>query len=161
MDFRGFDSSIILILRVGRGPMSPSYMCVCVCVGMRGCLLCYHTPNLPTNIVDFRGFDSSIILTLRGGVPRPIGDFPESLSQTMLVGLMFAGRLGVNECDSKETRPLGEQRGLTVYSSRDGVLTRPIRERRIQNFRAVTLIAHLAEASAVRCRRSSGVRIPL
>ena len=37
-------------------------------------------PNLPTNIVDFRGFDSSIIVILRGGILRPIGDFPESLS---------------------------------------------------------------------------------
>ena len=36
--------------------------------------------------MDFRGFDSSIILILRGGIPRPIGDFPESLSQAMLVG---------------------------------------------------------------------------
>ena len=39
-----------------------------------------NTPNLPTNIVDFRGFDSSIILIDRGGMPRPMGDFPESLS---------------------------------------------------------------------------------
>ena len=47
------------------------------------------SPNLPTNIVDFRGFDSSTILNMRGGVPRPIGDFPESLSQAMLVGIMI------------------------------------------------------------------------
>ena len=44
------------------------------------------TPNLPTNIVHFRVFDSSIILVWRGGIPRPIGDFPESLTQAMLVG---------------------------------------------------------------------------
>ena len=38
-----------------------------------------HTYGLPrTQIVDFRGFDSSTILILRGGIPRPIGDFPES-----------------------------------------------------------------------------------
>ena len=43
--------------------------------------------DLRTKILDFRGFDSSIIL---GGIPRPIGDFPESLSQRIL-----AGRLGV------------------------------------------------------------------
>ena len=41
------------------------------------------TANLPTNIVDFRGFDSSIILIQRGGILRPIGDLPESLSQAM------------------------------------------------------------------------------
>ena len=53
------------------------------------------TPNLPTNIVDFSGFDSSIILIFRGGIPMPIGDFPESLSQAMLVGVMLVRRLGV------------------------------------------------------------------
>ena len=53
------------------------------------------TPNLPTNIVDFRGFDSSIILIQRGGIPRFIGDFPESLIQAMLEGVMLVGRLGV------------------------------------------------------------------
>ena len=41
------------------------------------------TANLPTNIMDFRGFDSSMILILRGGIPRPIGNFPESLTQAM------------------------------------------------------------------------------
>ena len=51
--------------------------------------------NSPTNIVEFRGFDSSIILILRGGILRPIRDFPESLSQAMLVGVMLVGRLGV------------------------------------------------------------------
>ena len=55
------------------------------------------TPNLPTNIVDFGGFDSSIILILRGGILMSIGDFPESLSQAMLVGTMYLGRLGVRE----------------------------------------------------------------
>ena len=53
-------------------------------------------PNLPTNIVDFRGFDSSTILIWRGGIPRPIGDFPESSSQAMLVGVMLVGGLGVS-----------------------------------------------------------------
>ena len=52
-------------------------------------------PNLPTNIVDFRGFDSSMMSISRGGVYRPIGDFPESLSQAMLVGIMLVGRFGV------------------------------------------------------------------
>ena len=45
--------------------------------------------------MDFRGFDSNIILSLGGGIPRPTGDFPESLSQAMLVGVMLVGRLGV------------------------------------------------------------------
>ena len=38
-----------------------------------------NMPNLPTHIVDFRGFDSIIILIDRSGIPRPIGDFPESI----------------------------------------------------------------------------------
>ena len=53
------------------------------------------THNLPTNIVDFRRFDSSIILIERGRILMYIGDFPESLSQAMLVGTMLVGRLGV------------------------------------------------------------------
>ena len=53
------------------------------------------TANLPTKIVDFRGFDSSVILILRGGILMSIGDFPESLTQAMLVGIMLVGRLGV------------------------------------------------------------------
>ena len=53
-------------------------------------------PNLP-NIMDFRGFDSSIILIIRGGIPRPMGNSPESLSQAILVGVILVGRLGVVE----------------------------------------------------------------
>ena len=45
--------------------------------------------------MDFRGFDSSRILILRGGIPRPIGDSPECLTQAMLVGVMLVGRLSV------------------------------------------------------------------
>ena len=52
------------------------------------------TANLRTKIVDFRGFDSSIILILRGGIPRPMGSFPESLSQAILAGISLAGRIG-------------------------------------------------------------------
>ena len=58
-------------------------------------LLLYCTANIPTNIVDFKGVDSSIILDLRGGIPRPIGNSLECLSQAMLVGTMLVGRLGV------------------------------------------------------------------
>ena len=50
---------------------------------------------LDTKILDFRGFDSSIILIIRGGIPRPIGNFPESLTQAMLVGVMLVGILSV------------------------------------------------------------------
>ena len=53
------------------------------------------TANLRTKIMDFRGFDSSIILFLSGGVLMSIGDFPESESQAILVGIMLVGRLGV------------------------------------------------------------------
>ena len=54
-----------------------------------------HTAILRTNIMDFSGFDSSIILIIRGGTRMSIGDFPESLSQAILVGIMLVGRLGV------------------------------------------------------------------
>ena len=50
-----------------------------------------------TKILDLGGFDSSINLNrkVRGGDPRHIGDFPESLSQGILVGIILVGRLGV------------------------------------------------------------------
>ena len=51
--------------------------------------------NLLAKIVHFTGFGSSIILILRGGIPRFMEDFPESLIQTMLVGTMLVGGLGV------------------------------------------------------------------
>ena len=51
--------------------------------------------SLPTSIMDFRGFDPSIILILRGGILMSMGDFPESLSQAILVGIMLVGTLGV------------------------------------------------------------------
>ena len=50
------------------------------------------TANLQTNILDFRGFDQSRILRLRVGIPRPAGNFPESLSQRILVGIILVGR---------------------------------------------------------------------
>ena len=60
----------------------------------RPCFIRWSTPDLPTNIVDFRGFDSSRILIQTGGIITSTGDFLESLSQAMLVG-MLVGRLGV------------------------------------------------------------------
>ena len=53
------------------------------------------TADLRTDIMDFRGFDSSMILCSRGGIPRPIGNFPECLSQAILVWIMLVGRLSV------------------------------------------------------------------
>ena len=35
------------------------------------------TGNLRTEILEFGGFDSSIVLVLRGGIPEPIGNFPD------------------------------------------------------------------------------------
>ena len=45
--------------------------------------------------MDFRRFDSSIIFIIMGGILMSIGDFPEGLSQAILVGIMLVGRLGV------------------------------------------------------------------
>ena len=69
-----------------------------------------------TNIVDFRGFDSDIIFTQRGGILMSIGNFPESLSQAILVGIILVGRLGV------ESRRVlqGVSRRVTVSECRSG-----------------------------------------
>ena len=71
---------------------------------------CLVTSNLRTKIVDFRGFDSNTILIQRGGIPRPMGNFPEGLSQAMLLRIFLVGRLGVylalsnmNQLNSKNT----------------------------------------------------------
>ena len=53
------------------------------------------TANLCTKIPGFRGFDSSRILILRGGILMSIGNFSESLSQQIFVGIILVGRLGV------------------------------------------------------------------
>ena len=62
------------------------------------------TANLRTEILDLRGSDSSISFITRDGVPRPIGDFPETLSQAILVGIILVGRLGVPEPRCLESR---------------------------------------------------------
>ena len=51
--------------------------------------------DLPTKIKDFRGFYSGRILIVRGGILMSIGNFPEMLSQRILVGIILVGRLGV------------------------------------------------------------------
>ena len=99
-------------------------VCMCMCVHVRVCIYIYiyiyiciyvyisvHlcrlgetltliyvyvcAPNLPTSFVDFRGFWLQHISKLRGGIPRPIGNFAESLSQAMLIGVMLVGGFGV------------------------------------------------------------------
>ena len=88
------------------------YMYTCMCVYIYiythtyGTLLGAHTSigargqggddwGVRTKILDFRGLDSSIILIVRAGILMPIGNFPEILSQGILVGIILVGRLGV------------------------------------------------------------------
>ena len=73
------------------------FLACCLATLLAGCMA---TANLRTNVMDFRGFESSIILILRGDIPRPIGNFPQSLSQAMLVGIMLVGRSGVHALQS-------------------------------------------------------------
>ena len=40
---------------------------------------------------------SSIIFIVRGGIPRPVGDFPESLNQAILAGTILVERLCVTQ----------------------------------------------------------------
>ena len=51
------------------------------------------TANLRTKILDFKVSDSSRILIWRGGIPRPIGNYPEGLSQAILAEIFSGGRL--------------------------------------------------------------------
>ena len=46
------------------------------------------TPSPPTKSFDFGGFDSSIILISMGEILMSTGNFLESLSQAILVGIM-------------------------------------------------------------------------
>ena len=90
--------------------MSPSitYSCVAGCGRRRSCKRPRATGDSqperktdairPISLLTLRvsgGSDSSTILILRGVIPRSMGNFPESLSQAMLVGVMLVGRLGV------------------------------------------------------------------
>ena len=58
--------------------------------------ICSLTANLRTKILDLGGFDSSILLILRGGIIMSIESSPDILSQRILVGMIFVGRLGVS-----------------------------------------------------------------
>ena len=71
-----------LALRLGgqRGQAHHTFQPVsstCTGLGWAGLGWGANTANLRTKILDFRGFDSSIILISMGGIPRPIGIFPE------------------------------------------------------------------------------------
>ena len=62
-----------------------------------GC--CLSSPLRPVSLLTLwisEGFDSNIILIQRGGILRPKGDFPESLSQAMLVGCNVSRGIGRN-----------------------------------------------------------------
>ena len=75
-----------------------------------------HTANLRTKILDFR----FRILILSGGIPRRIGDFPESLSQAILVGIILAGRLGVSCVAGWVARQAGWTQVWQRASQREG-----------------------------------------
>ena len=79
--------------------------------------LAHPTDNLHTKILDLRGFDSSIILSLRGGISRPTGNFPESLSQAILAGIKIVGRLGASHRRATELM----QDALPVQRSQGGL----------------------------------------
>ena len=66
--------------------------------------------------MDFRGFDSSIILISMGGIPRPMRDFPESLSQAILVGIMLVGRLGIRSFNNSSTNDINSSTMLVMIS---------------------------------------------
>ena len=56
--------------------------CVLAQIGLAEASLC-NAANLRAEILDFRGFDSSRVLISRGGIPRPMGIFPEMWSQAI------------------------------------------------------------------------------
>ena len=72
-----------------------------LCLAVRHSMAWCGTANLHTNIIDFGGFDSSTILTSRGGIPRPIGIFPEGLTQAMSVGCNVSRRIGRSESHAR------------------------------------------------------------
>ena len=96
--FFGTDTGNNTLTRLNKCAFGPSGLCHQ-----------HSTANLRTTIMDFRGFHSSLILILRGGILMFIGDFPESLSQAILVGKMLVGRLG--EFPQCERRPLAPDLG--------------------------------------------------
>ena len=73
------------------------------------------TANLLTKTLDFGGPDSTGILILRGGIPRPTGNSPESLSQRILAGIILVWRLGVAFCPPPQ--PQGDLLNSLVFLS--------------------------------------------
>ena len=74
--------------------------------GFRACTV-QNAASFRTKILHFRGLDSIIIIiiliiifSLRGGILIPLGNFPEILSQGIVVGTILAGRLGVTKRSS-------------------------------------------------------------
>ena len=57
--------------------------------------------SLITKILECRGFDSSRILISRRGIFMSLGNFPEVLSQRILVGIILVARLGVTRSISR------------------------------------------------------------
>ena len=81
----------------------------------------YSQSSYCAKILDFRGFDSSIISILRGGTLMSIGNFLESLSQAILVGIILVGRLGVlHRTRVPSPRDPGPFLGFTIRASRRG-----------------------------------------
>ena len=68
--------------------------CFIVVVGCSGGGL---AANLRTETLDFRGSDPSRILILRGGILRSLADFPDIVSQRILVWRILVGRLTARE----------------------------------------------------------------
>ena len=66
----------------------------------RYCYYVIQTANLRARIVDLREFDSRRTLILRGGIPRPMRNFPEMLSQIILVKIISIRRLGAIKSES-------------------------------------------------------------
>ena len=62
-----------------------------------------------------------MILMLRGGIPRPIGSFPQSSTQAMLVGVMLGGGLGAlsaaccGKAELRATPPLFQGAPIRYY----------------------------------------------
>ena len=63
--------------------------------GTRPALARRSTSSLRNKILDFRGLDSSRILICKGWNSHANRNFPEDLSQAILVGTISVGRLGV------------------------------------------------------------------
>ena len=65
--------------------------------------------------MHFRGFDSSIILMIRGGILMSIGNFLESLSPAMLVGITLVGTLGVAKKGTSSFRGQHQHRSTVGF----------------------------------------------